>query len=190
MTNSAAVAHDTDPAPSGNDGGNGRDTRYPCAIHAAQLVETRDVLVEVRDLAGSISTRLGDEIANRAKRDDDIEEAIVLLTAEVQTLTTVVGTAPDVSTGATGTGMRGQVALAVNAALRAGARREMPSLVDADYESEVTGIQDRTTLLTRARAAEHAESKLKHRLLLAAIGLGVTTVTTIGTVLVAWLTGG
>jgi hypothetical protein len=120
-------------------------------VHAAELAENRQTLREVRELAGGISRRLDDAIATWEGRDADVERAVLELVA-------VVGEAPDPSTGRLGSGMRGQIAAAINAAMRAGIRREMPSLLDEE-ESDITSTHDRATLIARARAAERWQSE-------------------------------
>jgi len=119
----------------------------------------------------------------RAKRDHEIEEAIVLLTADVGALVKKIGAAPDLSTGETGSGMCGQIAAAVNASIKGAARREMPSLIDAE-ESEVTGIMDRDALVARARIAEAHAAKIR----IAAYAAGaVAVIVAIGGAVVAVL---
>jgi hypothetical protein len=150
MTRVEDVVHDTDPAPAPR--GNGHDSGPPCAVHAAELVElrvttraTRDVLVELRDLARAQSARLEDHIARTERRDADVEQAILELTASI-------GTNPDPIAGRAGTGLRGAVSMMLNHTIRANARREYPSLVDAE-ESETTGVLDRETLIIERRVA-------------------------------------
>lgn len=158
MTPHLREVHDTDPAP----GGNGHGDGYPCAVHAAELQEGRKVMAELRDAVKILSGRLDDEADSRAKRDNDVEEAIVnqiaataALTKQIQNLVTVIGEPPDPSTGTPGHGMRGQIAVGINSAIRAGIRKELPSLNADDPESEITGVMDRNTLVVTKRAAEY-----------------------------------
>ena len=55
-------------------------------------------------------------------------------------------------------------------------------------EGENTSVQSRPELVGRAKLAEAELVKAQSRVRLALIGLGVTTVSTIGTVVIAWLT--
>lgn len=147
--------HDTDPSPAPEGNGKGlRDSqRYPCAVHEAALVELRGVLGELRDLARGISRRIDDEIDNRTKRDADIEQAILELTASI-------GTSPDPIAGTVGTGLKGAVCVALNHTLRESARAKHPSMVDEE-ESEVTGILDRRTLVVERRMAQAKARKIE-----------------------------
>lgn len=164
MDTDTEVTHDTDPAPARK--GNGHDEKYPCAAHEAGIVENRKIIGEVRNLAQAISKTLGDDIETRTQWQEDVGFALTEQTAAITTLTKriddlaeVIGTGPDVSIGSRGTGLRAQVAAAINAATRAGVRREMPSLADADDESEITGVMDRPTLVVAKRAAQRNEAQ-------------------------------
>lgn len=171
----AIAAHDTDPAPAPD--GNGHDHGPPCAVHAAELVELRNAAhraelrdaearlawTEVRDAVRALASTVSDEIAARTKRDADVTQAILELTA-------VIGTPPDPSTGKPGTGMRGQWVAAINTVIASEARREMPSLTGD--ESEVTGILDRGALVVAKRRAERD----RHVMLVRAIVAGIVAI--------------
>jgi len=158
-----ADIHDTDPAPAPKRG-NGHDDGLPCAVHAAELVAlrdmvvtvaqeagvTREILKELRDLTKAQSTRLEDEIVAREKRDAETTGAILELVG-------VIGEPPDESTGKPGRGMRGQWVKAINTVLREGARREMPSILDD--ESDITSVMERPTLVVAKRKAERGQAE-------------------------------
>lgn len=134
--------------------GDGQDSSpYPCTIHAAQLVENRQLLVETRDAIKALCRRIDDESATRVRWAGDIEFGLLEQTAAIKNLTAIVGTPPDQSTGTPGSGMRAQLAAAVNHATRVGVRQFAPSIVDEE-ESEVTGTYDRETLIAVKRLAE------------------------------------
>jgi len=147
----ACQAHDTDPAP--GPGGNGHDNGLPCATHQAELVETRGVLKELRELTRAISRQLGDEIAARAARDAEIEKAILELIA-------AIGVSPDPIAGTQGSGLKGAVCVALNHSLRENARHVHPSLVN-DEESEITSVMDRKTLVVERRLAMARARKIE-----------------------------
>jgi hypothetical protein len=166
-------AHDTDPSPAPDGNGKGvRDSqRFPCTIHAAQLVETREFLGEMRTALAAISGQLGDEIATRKKWAGEVEFALLEQANAIRQLTSVIGEPPDQTTGKAGTGMRGQWVSAINAVIKSSARREMPSIT-AEESDEVTGVMDRETLVIRARKAERD----RHVMLVRAVVAGVLAI--------------
>lgn len=136
--------------PSGNGGSS--EGAFPCLMHSAQIAHNAEVQKQILDAVRALSRRLDDEAATRARWAGDIEYALLEQSAATKRLTEVVGTPPDPSTGAPGSGMRAQLALGINHMTRLGVRREMPSLLDE--ESEVTGNYDRETLVAMKRHAE------------------------------------
>jgi len=119
---------------------------------------------------------------------DRVEEGIGRIMGEVSDVRTTLGRAPDPVTGTAGSGAVGILYRLGNTLLTGDPRSEFESFLDD--ESEDTKVQRRPDLVRRSRVAEDSAKTTKDRLRLALIGLGVTTVTTIGTVLIAWLTQG
>lgn len=185
--------HDTDPAPA--PGGNGHDHGPPCAVHAAELVELRNASHraelrdaearlawgEIRDAVRALARALDDERAARAKRDAEVTQAILELTA-------VIGTPPDPTTGKPGTGMRGQWIAAINTVIKSEARREMPSLMDD--ESEVTGVLDREALVIAKRKAERDRRVMLVRAIVAGVLAIIGALVTAAVTLIPLLRGG
>ena len=115
-----------------------------------------DVLVAMQDTLKAMSEKLDTAVRVWTARDSTIEKAILELVA-------VIGEPPDQSTGKYGTGIRGQLVVAINAVSRAGMRIDhpnMPPQPDIPEESEITGVQDRHVLVARIRAAEFGKKEL------------------------------
>ena len=185
--------HDTDPAPA--PGGNGHDHGPPCAVHAAELVELRNASHraelrdaearlawgEIRDAVRALAGTVSDEIDARTKRDAEVTQAILELTA-------VIGSPPDPTTGKPGTGMRGQWIAAINTVIKSEARREMPSLMDD--ESEVTGVLDREALVFAKRKAERDRRVMLVRAIVAGVLAIISALVTAAVTLIPLLRGG
>lgn len=113
----------------------------------------------------------------------DIGYAIFELQQDVGRVVSVLGEPPDPTTGAPGSGMRGQWVAAINAVIKGEARRLHPAL--DDDEDEVTGVLDREALVIAKRKAEFDRDRERKRLRTAVIGLVTTAITTLGAVVVA-----
>jgi hypothetical protein len=123
---------------------------------------------------------VSDEIDARTKRDAEVTQAILELTA-------VIGSPPDPSTGKPGSGMRGQWVTAINTVLRSEARREMPSLTGD--ESEVTGILDRESLVLAKRKAERDRRVMLVRAVVAGVLAIIGALVTAAVTLIPMLRG-
>lgn len=119
------------------------------------------------------------------ERMDRSEEAQGRILAEVSDVRLTLGRAPDPVSGTPGSGAVGIIYKIGNQLLTGTPRAAFDSF--AADEGEVTKIQSRPQLVDRVRSAEEDRVRLRARVRLALIGLGVTTVTTIGTVALAWL---
>jgi len=184
--------HDTDPAPA--PGGNGHDHGPPCAVHAAELIELRNASHraelrdaearlawgEIRDAVRALAGTVSDEIDARTKRDAEVKQAILELTA-------VIGSPPDPTTGKPGTGMRGQWVAAINTVIKSEARRDMPSLMDD--ESEVTGVLDREALVFAKRKAERDRRVMLVRAIVAGVLAIISALVTAAVTLIPMLKG-
>lgn len=135
---------------------------------------------------GSICAIHDERIDSLEERMDLCEEAQGRILAEVSDVRLTLGRAPDPVSGTPGSGAVGIIYKIGNQILTGAPRTAFDSFA-SDGEGDVTKVQTRPELVDRAKAAEEEREKLRARVRLALIGLGVTTVTTIGTVALAWL---
>lgn len=139
------------------------------------------------DEIDGLGIEISSERENRRAGELQILEGLGVLTREVAILSNRVGKPPNPIEDFEGTGLQRAVFRVTNESIK----RRLRSLpISSEEESEITKVQDRSTLLARTRLAEYEQIKSRQRMMLAIIGGVITTVTTIGTVLVAWLTGG
>ena len=127
---------------------------------------------------GGVHCIRDDELHDLQRRQDSQDGINGQLLAELSEIRMTLGKAPDPVAGTPGYGHSLILYRLANHLLTGEWRAPMESLLD---ESETTKIQSRDDLVKRSRSAEQ---KVK----LALIGLGVTLVSTAGTVLLAYLT--
>lgn len=124
-----------------------------------------------------------EKISSLERRVERLEEGMGRLLAEVSEVSRTLGAAPDPLRGVAGTGAVGIIYKIGNKLLE----KEPGALSLSFDEGETTSVQSRPELVGRAKMAEAELVKAHSRVRLALIGLGVTTVTTVGTVVIAWL---
>lgn len=125
-----------------------------------------------------------DRLNSLERRVERLEEGLGRLLAEVSEVSRTLGAAPDPIRGIAGSGAVGMIYKIGNKLLE----KDPGSLSLSFDEGENTSVQSRPELVGRAKLAEAELVKAQSRVRLALIGLGVTTVSTIGTVVIAWLT--
>jgi phage shock protein A len=127
------------------------DEPFPCA----DLLEVRQVVVELRDSHRLLASRISDENTRREKWEEDAGYALVDHGLKLDRLATAIGTAPDPIAGTEGTGITRLLHRLANAA----ARQSMASI---DWDpGEVTKNQTPDELVLRAKASERERNSLE-----------------------------
>lgn len=131
---------------------------------------------------GSVCAKHDAQIGTLEARADEHDDAQGAIMRELAAIREVQGRAPDPVAGDPGSGQMRILHALANELLTGHARSPMQSLIDErDDEGDVTRTLERPELV----AAKHDAER---RVRLALIGLAVTTVSTIGTIVIAYLT--